>query len=80
MTIFHIGIPITPRNSPLAEAFLSNNQPSAPEFLIATVAISEFDSSRSKQSRRQISNSYKNGILDSQQLSDFVRNVATARI
>src|ERR1700720_3703270 len=72
MTIYYSEISTPPRQDErLAGASLPDNQPPAPAFLIATFAISEFESSGSKQSRRQISNSNKTAVSDAQQPQGF---------
>src|ERR1700723_1269199 len=71
MTISHSQISTPRRDTRLAGASLPGNQSPAPEFLIATFDISEFDSSGSKQSRRQISNSNKTAISGSQRPHRF---------
>src|SRR5580704_9450350 len=71
MTISHSQISTPRRDEWLAGASLPDNQSPASEFLIATFAISEFDSSSSKQSRRQIPNSNKTAISGSQRPHRF---------
>src|ERR1700721_149016 len=71
MTISHSKISPPRRDERLAGASLPDSQSPAPEFLIATFAISKFDSSSSKQSRRQIPNSNKTAISGSQRTHRF---------
>src|ERR1700692_634137 len=71
MTISRSQISTPPHSKRLAGASLSESHPPASKFLIGTFDISEFDSSSSKQSRSQISNGYKNGIVESLPTSGF---------
>ena len=71
MTISHSQISTPRRDTRLAGASPPGNQSPAPEFIIATFDISEFDSSGSKQSRRQISNSNKTATSGSQRPHRF---------
>ena len=71
MTISHCKISTPPNNERLAGASLPDNPSAASKFLIGTFDISEFDSSGSKQSRRQISNRYKNGIWELRPAPEF---------
>src|SRR5580692_10766810 len=71
MAISHSQISTPRRDEWLAGASLPDNQSPASEFLIATFAISEFDSSGSKQSKRQFSNRNKTSVSTSQRPQEF---------
>ncbi len=71
MTISYSEISTPLRNKRLAGASLPESHPPASKFLIGTFDISDFDSSGSKQSRRQIPNGYKNRIWELHLASGF---------